>query len=254
MTEPPVLYHLKVSNYNEKARWALDYKHVPHVRRAAVPGRHRKLARRLTGGTTFPVLVENGTVVGESSRIIAHLEAHHSGRSLYPDDPVERSRALELEQFFDESLGPFTRLLLLHHILPDARLFIDTFVPDAKPVPRMLAVAQFPLLRSRVTDEFAIDDASVARAFDRVDVAGARFCKELRPSGYLVGDRFTVADLTVASLVAPIVAPDGFPYPQPQRDHPRLGAVREALAEYGLVDWTRDIYAKERPPSAELRA
>ena len=40
MSDPPVLYHLKVSHYNEKARWALDYKGVPHVRRAAIPGRH----------------------------------------------------------------------------------------------------------------------------------------------------------------------------------------------------------------------
>ena len=30
----PILYHLQVSHYNEKARWALDYKRIPHVRRA----------------------------------------------------------------------------------------------------------------------------------------------------------------------------------------------------------------------------
>ena len=37
----PLLWHLKVSHYNEKARWALDYKGVPHVRRAVDAGRHR---------------------------------------------------------------------------------------------------------------------------------------------------------------------------------------------------------------------
>ena len=56
----PVLWHLKVSHYNEKARWALDYKAVPHVRRAAVPGQHRSIAAKLTGGRTFPVLQLNG--------------------------------------------------------------------------------------------------------------------------------------------------------------------------------------------------
>ena len=30
----PVLYHIEVSHYNEKARWALDYKGIPHVRKA----------------------------------------------------------------------------------------------------------------------------------------------------------------------------------------------------------------------------
>ena len=48
--------------------------------------------------------------------------------------------------------------------------------------------------------------------------AGECFREEIQPSGYLVGDSFTVADLTVAAIVAPAIAPEQFPYPQPQRD------------------------------------
>jgi hypothetical protein len=29
----PVLYHIQISHYNEKARWALDYKGIQHGRR-----------------------------------------------------------------------------------------------------------------------------------------------------------------------------------------------------------------------------
>ena len=36
----PVLYHIEVSHYNEKARWALDYKGVPHRRKAPMPIAH----------------------------------------------------------------------------------------------------------------------------------------------------------------------------------------------------------------------
>ena len=36
----PVLYHIEVSHYNEKARWALDYKGVPHRRKAPMPMMH----------------------------------------------------------------------------------------------------------------------------------------------------------------------------------------------------------------------
>src|SRR3954452_14164730 len=88
--DPPVLWHLKVSNYNEKARWALDYKGIPHVRRAAVPGSHAKVARRLSGGTTFPVLVLDGKAIGDSTRIIEPLEARPRAPPLYPADPAER--------------------------------------------------------------------------------------------------------------------------------------------------------------------
>jgi len=34
MTGPPVLWHFPISHYNEKARWALDWKGIPHLRRA----------------------------------------------------------------------------------------------------------------------------------------------------------------------------------------------------------------------------
>src|SRR3954462_6264996 len=89
---PPVLWHLKVSHYNEKARWALDYKRVPHVRRAAIPGRHAKIARQLWAGTTFPVLELDGQVIGDSTLIIRELERRYPEPPLYPDDPDERSR------------------------------------------------------------------------------------------------------------------------------------------------------------------
>src|SRR5215210_6348174 len=92
----PVLWHLKVSNYNEKARWALDFKGVPHVRRAVIPGRHEKVARRLAGGETFPVLELDGRAIGDSTDIIGELERRIPDPPLYPDDPEERTRALEL--------------------------------------------------------------------------------------------------------------------------------------------------------------
>jgi glutathione S-transferase len=254
MSDAPVLHHLKVSNYNEKARWALDYKGVPHVRRASIPGRHRKLARELSGGTTFPVLVTGGTAIGDSTRIIEALEERYPEPPLYPADPGERRRALELEEFFDEELGPYTRMLLIHHILPDARLFLGVFVPDAAGPRLALARVQFPLLRPRIAKGFGTNDPrNVSNAFEKLRAAGERFQAELQPNGYLVGDRFTVADLTAASLVAPVAAPEGFPYPQPQRDHPLAAPVRDVLAESGLLAWTREMYARERRKSAAIR-
>src|SRR4051812_37326701 len=88
----PVLWHLKVSPYNEKVRWALDYKRVRHVRRATLPGPHREIARELAGGTTLPVLVLDGEAIGDSTRIIEALERRHPVPRLYPADPDERRR------------------------------------------------------------------------------------------------------------------------------------------------------------------
>ena len=247
----PVLWHLKVSNYNEKARWALDYKRIPHVRRAVVPGGHRALAKKLSGGSTLPVLVLDGEAIGDSTQIIAALERRHPERPLYPPDPQERRHALDLEDFFDEELGPYVRMLLMHHLLVDADLMLRTFVPDAPAARRLVARVLFPRVRRRVKADFGIDDLGVEHAYRKVRAAGERVRAELQPSGYLCGDGFSVADLTLAALVAPAVAPEQFPYPQPQRGHHLLEPLREALAEGGIVDFTLEMYARHRGTSAE---
>jgi glutathione S-transferase len=250
----PVLWHLKVSHYNEKARWALDYKGLPHVRRAAVPGRHSAVARGLTGGSTLPVLVMDGRAIGDSTHIIEALERKCPEPALYPSDPADRKRALELEDFFDEELGPHTRLLFLHHALPDPKLVLGAFVPDLHGPRYAIARTTFPVVRRRVKADFGINAERVALAYGKLAAAGMRFRAELQPSGYLVGREFSVADLTLAALMAPIVAPSEFQYPQPQRRHPLLAPLREAVAPEGLLYWARDIYARHRGRSSEVRA
>ena len=248
----PVLWHLKVSHYNEKVRWALDYKRIPHVRRAETPGRHQAIAQRLTGDRTFPVLVVDGRAIGDSSAIIGELERRHPEPPLYPADPAARGRALEIEDFFDEELGPYTRRLALNAMLPDRELVLGAFAPDLSRGRRVAMRVTFPLVRRRVISEFDLDHPGIEAARAKLRAAGTRFRSELGPSGYLVGDGFTVADLTVAALVAPLIAPEQFPYPQPQRRHPRLAEVRAALAEEGLAEWAREMYARHRGHSAEL--
>src|SRR5207302_5417111 len=155
----PVLWHLKVSHYNEKARWALDYKRVPHVRRAAAPGRHRAIAQRLSCGCTFPVLLLDGEAIGDSTQIIEALERRYPEPSLYPADPESRQRALEIEDFFDEDLGPHVRLLVISQMLTSGKLILGAFFPDLGNHRRLAARAMFPLHRRRVIADFGIDDA-----------------------------------------------------------------------------------------------
>jgi glutathione S-transferase len=250
--ELPLLWHLKVSNYNEKARWALDYKGFAHRRKAVMPGLHRRHAKRLSGGRTFPVLVLDGKALGDSTAIIAELERRCPDPRLYPEDPRDRRRALDLEEFFDEELGPYSRMLGLHHMSDDAELFGGAFAPDLHPLPRAVARAAFPLTRRRLAADFGLDDAGIELAYSKLRAAGERFVESAGARGYLVGDSFTVADLTLAALISPLVAPEEFPYPQPQRNHPLLSEPRRALAEFGLVEWTREMYGRHRGTSAEV--
>src|SRR5256885_14970088 len=94
--ETPVLWHLEISHYNEKARWALDYKGIAHVRRAVTPALQELTARRLRAGRTVPVLEMNGGAIGDSTKIIEEIERRWAGPPPYPPHPGGRSRALRL--------------------------------------------------------------------------------------------------------------------------------------------------------------
>jgi glutathione S-transferase len=139
-------------------------------------------------------------------------------------------------------------------VLPDGDLFLGMFLPDMKRGRRLVARAMFPAVRRSVIADFGIDELSVEHAFGKIASAGQCLQAELQPSGYLCGDVFSVADLTLAALVSPLVAPQRFPYPQPQRGHPLMAPLRAALTEAGILDWTREMYERHRGSSAEISA
>src|SRR3954447_4884305 len=122
MADKPVLWHLQISHYNEKVRWALDYKKIPHVRRAMMPGIHQLKARQVAGIVTSPVMEIDGQGIGDSSVILQAIEERWPEPQLIPTDAAERERALELEDWFDEELGPHIRRAVYQELLqyPDA--------------------------------------------------------------------------------------------------------------------------------------
>src|SRR6476661_5497266 len=127
MTSPaapprPVLWQLQISHYNEKVRWALDYKRIPHTRRSVLPGIHMMIARHLAGIETTPVLQLNGEAIGDSTAILAAIEERWPEPPLMPENTLQRRRALRLEEYFDEELGPHIRRALYWELLkkPDA--------------------------------------------------------------------------------------------------------------------------------------
>ncbi|MGH8458038.1 MAG: glutathione S-transferase N-terminal domain-containing protein, partial [Nevskiales bacterium] len=66
----PTLLHLLPSHYNEKVRWALDYKNWSHMRRALVPGFHVPLARWVSGQNKLPVVRLGERVIAGSNHIL----------------------------------------------------------------------------------------------------------------------------------------------------------------------------------------
>jgi len=243
----PILWQLRISHYNEKVRWALDHKRIPHVRRSLLPGPHVIQAKRLTGDIeTTPVLSLDGRAIGDSTHIIAALEERWPERPLYPEDEEQLRRALELEEFFDEELGPHLRRAVYDELLSYPELTLPLFTNGQRPLPRLLLRLMYPVLRVGMRRGMNIYAEPAEASRERVVAAMDRLEAEIGPSGYLVGDSFTVADLTAAALFYPIALPPEFPYalvtdlPEPGR------AFVEELHERPGGQWVSETYRRHR--------
>ncbi len=248
-----VLWHIELSHYNEKARWALDYKGIPHERRVPMPGLHGIRALTLTRGAQrrLPVLDLDGRHIGDSTAIIAALERHRPEPALYPADPADRARALALEDRYDEELGPTLRRFVWHHTLPDADATAAALFTTPSPRRERLLRATAPLSSRLVRADYDVNDESAARARAAIVAAMDRLEAELEPSGYQVGERFSVADLTAASLFTPVLAPPERPY-APAVVPPAVQELREELAARPGGAWVAEMYARHRGASAEV--
>jgi glutathione S-transferase len=100
------LFQFPYSHYNEKARWALDFKNVPHRRTNVLPGPHTITIKRMTGQNQVPVVRFADDIVHGSADIIDELEKRYPDPPLYPRDPVLRARCRQFEAAADEIIFP----------------------------------------------------------------------------------------------------------------------------------------------------
>lgn len=243
-----VLWHFPVSHYNEKVRWALDWKRIPHERRVLT---FDYLPRALlaTGKPTLPILFIDGKAVSDSTQIIERLEGLQPMPALYPSDRDTCARALALEDYFDEELGHAVRTALVgwafsHEPALAARM-LSVGMGDG---PRRVMQRALPLFQPFYTWRHGIRRDNVDAAREQVQGVLDRIEREIQPSGYLAGDAFSVADLTAAALLAPIVQPQGLEYPAEPDAQEALRSYRESVLGHPAATWARDIFERHRTP------
>jgi glutathione S-transferase len=242
------------SHYNEKARWALDWKGLAHQRVSHLPGPHLLSIRRLSGQVQTPVLSMDGRVIPGSAPIIDALERAFPARPLYPEDPAQREQALSVQRHFDAEVGPAVRTVIFSALILEPDFLCATFARTQPRWQRALYRAAYPLLKGPIASGNGVNPTNVERSFARTELALDETARMLGPSGQLVGSGFSVADLTVAALLAPLVS---LSHPDMARPRPVPARVLELSARFekhAAVQWVREQYAKHRPASCAVSA
>ena len=201
------LITIPFSHYCEKARWALEACGVAYQEAGHLPMFHYGPVKLAGGGRTVPVVVTDAKrTIADSTEIVAWADAQRPGR-LLPEAAADRTDALQLEDDFDRHLGPATRRWAYFQILP--RRDLDHLIAHGVPRWEYLALKLArPLAVRALSRGLRVDAAGAERSRARIDETFS-LVGQLLDDGrrYLVGDRFSIADLTFAALAAPVLLP-----------------------------------------------
>lgn len=189
-----LLLQFSTSHYCRKARLALGYKRIDYQVENLTPGLHILKVKPLTGLTTLPVLFPQiagqPAVIGDSSQIIKFLESYQPEPSLFFTNQTQQTEALMLEDWLDESIGTATRFVYYHFRAGEGKA-IDPSLSSQ-------------MVIGVVRKQYGINDATVELAMNRLETALAELSSRWQKSKYLVGESFSVVDITAAALLSPL--------------------------------------------------
>ena len=212
---------------------------------------HRAAVKRAGGGTTAPVLRTPEGVFDESSAILRYTDEHvPDERRLYPADVAELAEVVALEQSFDAVLGPEGRLWLYHEVFKDARRFAPWNLTGVPAWERFVFPFVLPPAKLIIRRHFGITDETARAAAEHVDEEFDAVAERLADGRrYLVGDRFTAADLAFAALAAPVVVPlaYGTPLPQPDELPEDMAAAVVRWRSHPAGVFALRLFREERP-------
>jgi glutathione S-transferase len=236
MPHPDRLITIPVSHYCEKVRWALTRLQIPFVEEPHMPPFHRFATRgfgnrsdetpetkqnmsslnrfvvQKVGGQSVPLLVTSTAILRSSDEILQYLETIAPPElRIFPTDPTQRQQVDELVVAFDTVLAPAVRLWTYSYIMSQSHLVKPLWCQGVPWFERALFPVMFPWMRSNVVEMYGINQTSAIGAhqvlcgiFDRVDALLADGRQ------YLVGDRFSAADLAFATLAGAVVLVPGY--------------------------------------------
>ena len=164
---------------------------------------------------------------------------------------------MELEDFFDRELGHQLRAAILGPMFasdPDGVIAALSLGMGLGEGTKSAVRALFPAFSAFYKLRHKINPATVTEAPTKVRAALDRITADLQPSGYLVGESFSVADLTAAALFSPLVMPKEIQYPFPAPVPKSLAEFRDSLSKHPGFGWVAEIYRRHRGSSAEVTA
>lgn len=245
----PVLYIFAISHFCEKARWALDYLDIAHKIRYVAPGINREIAKKLGApATSLPILEAGEHVVQGSAAIIDWADSTLATSSKHLTPNTAREDCVGLEKRLDDVVGIHARRYYYSEAMVDyPKTVRPIFTRDTPILHKLLVRWKWNVIRKLMIER--MDLGPEQREESRRIVEGElNWLDGLLSDGrkFLVGDHFSRADITAASLLAPLVMPKEHPTYAHLRLPPLLAAEVANWEGRPIIEWIRAIYREYR--------
>ena len=244
----PILYIFNISHYCEKARWALDTFGIAHEVRHVMVGTHRRIAKKLGAKQgSVPFLQTHDGVIAGSAAIIDWCEAQPHGRAVGLAGS-DAARVLGLERRLDDVLGVHIRRYFYSDALINSPELVRPLFSNGLPLWQRAAVtvgwSRIVPLMIKLMDLGPAQGLQSKAILEQELAWSDGLLADGRP--YLSGAQWTRADLTAASLWAPLVAPQEHPV-YPKATYPaEVAATMQAWADRPTFQFVRRAYAAHR--------
>jgi glutathione S-transferase len=148
---------------------------------------------------------DDGRIFCDSADIVRYVSERFAppGHDLYP-----LSEAADLEHHFHDDLGPHTRRVAYDTLFEQPELMRQIARHNVDRLQAWAFMRAYPLAKKGLSKFLAIDQRRVAASIDQIyrefDAVSERL-RDKRP--FLLGDRFSAADVAFACLASPAVLP-----------------------------------------------
>ena len=218
------------SHFCEKARWGLDRSGVNYTEESHAPLAHIWAVFRARGDRTVPILMTNDGVFSDSTDILKYVDPFMPEEArLYPEAPAARREVDDLEDLFDRKLGPRARRWAYSWLVYDRSIVAPLFQASMSPREKKFSSVIVPLALVAVKRSMRITPALRDSEFAKILEMYKSLDEKLSRGTFLVGDKFSAADLTFAALSAPLVVPAENPWMPNLADAP--DKMKEQIAE-----------------------
>ena len=211
---------------------------------------HAPAAYIKSGKRTVPFIEVTSSgkryVVHDSTEIIKWVRHHFESVDVIPEDEATYLQAMSLEDRAD-SLGDDVIRYMYAPMIERPNDFVEVWGWGAKPLHRRLLRAGLPIVRSLLHNYLDFSASACAAGLSRLHDLFAELDQRLQNGrAYLVGDRLSIADLSVASLLAPIYAPkEHIVYSSPIF-RAALLEQQSNFADYASFVWMQQLYTDYR--------